>query len=75
MAEEEGRHRRHIQRGWLRLSYLGVGSAFTITMTAILGGFYLINEGKSLEGMTAFVGALATLLVVYLSRGKMQSKS
>jgi len=70
MAEDEGGHRRKMQRGLLRLSFLGLGSAFIITMTGILGGFYLINGGKSLEGIATFIGALGSLLLVYLSRGK-----
>lgn len=75
MAEDEGAHRRFIQKGFLRLSWWGLASAFLLTMTGLIGGFFLIHEGKSPEGMTSIVGALATLLAVYLSRGKKKASA
>jgi uncharacterized membrane protein len=73
MAEEEGRHRRWLQRALLRFSWGGLISGLAIAMTGLGGGFYLIDQGKSPEGMTSIVGALATLLAVFLMRGRRSS--
>jgi len=69
MAEKEGDHRRTMQRGLLRLSWGGLISAFVITMTGIVGGIALIHEGKSTEGLTTMITAMAALVAVYLTRG------
>jgi uncharacterized membrane protein len=70
MAEAEGEHRRRLQRRVVRLSEAGLASAFIIAMTVVVGGFFLIHEGSSREGVSSVLGGLATLLVVYLARGR-----
>jgi uncharacterized membrane protein len=70
MAEGEAEHRRQIQRRRMRLAEGGLLSAFVISMTAIVGGQFLVHEGASREGIGSILAALAALLVVYLSRGR-----
>jgi uncharacterized membrane protein len=66
MAEEEGRARRSNNSRLIRLSELGLISAFIIAMTAIGGGIFLAYEGRPTEGVVAIVGALAALTAVFV---------
>jgi uncharacterized membrane protein len=75
MAEGEAEHRRQIQRRRMRLAEGGLVSAFVISMTAIVGGQFLVHEGASREGIGSILAALTALLVVYLSRGKRAQQS
>jgi uncharacterized membrane protein len=68
MAEKEGDSRRRLQSRAMRLSELGLVSAFAITMTALIGGFTLVLNDKNIEGMGVILGAVASLLVVYFGR-------
>jgi uncharacterized membrane protein len=70
LAEGEAAHRRALQHRRARLAEAGLGSAFVIAMTSVAGGIYLIHEGSTTEGLGGILAALATLLVVYLTRGK-----
>lgn len=70
MAEKEGDSRRALQSRAMRLSELGLFSAFTIPMSALLGGFFLVLNDKSAEGMSIVIGAVASLLAVYFGRDR-----
>jgi uncharacterized membrane protein len=68
MAEKEGDSRRALQSRAMRLSEWGLASAFTIPMTALVGGFLLVLNDKSAEGMAVIIGAVGSLLAVYFGR-------
>ncbi len=70
IAENESEHRRALQRRAARLSELGLGAGFTIAMTALGGGIYLVHEGSSVEGMGSIILAITSLVLVFLTRGK-----
>lgn len=74
MAEGEANHRRGIQRRQMRLAEGGLVSAFVISMTVILGGILLVHEGATKEGIGSIIAALTALLIVYLTRGKKQTR-
>jgi uncharacterized membrane protein len=46
IAERESDHRRAMQRRAVRLSELGLAAGFTIAMTALCGGIFLVHEGS-----------------------------
>jgi uncharacterized membrane protein len=70
IAENESEHRRALQRRAIRLSELGLGAGFTIAMTALIGGIFLVHEGSQVEGMSSIILAIASLVLVFLTRGK-----
>jgi uncharacterized membrane protein len=59
MAESQALHRQDLEQYMVRtssrLAYFGVSSAFVISMTAILCGFYLVLSGFQISG-TIFTG-------------------
>lgn len=70
IAEQESEHRRGLRRRAIRLSEMGLAAGFTIAMTALCGGLYLIHEGRQAEGMGSIILAIASLVLVFLTRGK-----
>jgi uncharacterized membrane protein len=69
-AERESEHRRALQRRAIRLSELGLAAGFAIAMTAVCGGIFLVHEGSQAEGMSSIILAIASLVLVFLTRGK-----
>lgn len=74
VAERESEHRRVVQMRALRLSELGLATAFVITMTALLGGMRLVYEGRSVEGMGSIILAISSLVLVFLTRGRSHAR-
>ncbi|WP_420126983.1 DUF2335 domain-containing protein [Longimicrobium sp.] len=70
IAERESEHRRALQRRAIRLSELGLAAGFVIAMTALCGGIFLVHEGSQAEGMSSIILAIASLVLVFLTRGK-----
>jgi uncharacterized membrane protein len=70
IAERESDHRRGLQRRAMRLSELGLAAGFAIAMTALCGGIFLVHEGARGEGMSSIILAIASLVLVFLTRGK-----
>jgi uncharacterized membrane protein len=70
IAERESEHRRELQRRAIRLSELGLAAGFVIAMTALCGGIFLVHEGSQAEGMSSIILAIASLVLVFLTRGK-----
>jgi uncharacterized membrane protein len=70
IAERESDHRRALQRRAIRLSELGLAAGFAIAMTALCGGIFLVHEGSQAEGMSSIILAIASLVLVFLTRGK-----
>lgn len=74
VAENESEHRRALQRRAMRLSELGLAAGFAIAMTALGGGIFLVHEGSQAEGMSSIILAIASLVLVFLTRGKRHAR-
>jgi uncharacterized membrane protein len=78
MAERQSTHREEIETvvvtAAARSQTRGSWFAFIISMTAILGGVYLIKLGKSGEGLTAIITSLAALAAVFIYGKKKEKK-
>ncbi len=46
-----------------------------IGLIALIGGFYLLTQNKTIEGYSTLVGTVGTLVGVYLYNKKMDSKT
>lgn len=68
MAETEGNHRRSVESRLVRLSEWGIGSALLIALVLAAGGFTLLWNGKTLEGLTPLVLAVGGLVTVFVTR-------
>lgn len=66
MAEKNGDDRRLNNRTMRWVSILGPSFAFVIMMTALLGGFYLVNNDKEVAGIAAIITAIATPLGIFV---------
>lgn len=70
MVERQSAHREKIETivvtAAARSSIRGSWFAFIISMTAIVGGVYLIKLGKSGEGVAAIIASLAGLTAVFI---------
>ena len=70
MAEEQAAHRRTLESrvvtGNLAAERRGQVFAFTLALVALVGGVWLIHQGKDAEGLTAIIGALAGLVGVFV---------
>ena len=64
MAESEGDHRRRTEGRLVRLSEAGLLSGFLLAMLSIVGGLYLLWNGKTLEGLAPLVLAIAGIVTV-----------
>jgi hypothetical protein len=75
MAESQHHHRQALEKCVVDSNVfsqkIGLGLGFTIAMTAIGGGIWLSAIGKSGSGLTAIIGALASLVGVFVY-GKVQ---
>ena len=72
---EEGRHRRWVERSLVRYSGLGLVSATAIGLLGVGGGIWLAAHGAEFAGLTAFLGALASVIAVFLLRRDRQNPS
>jgi uncharacterized membrane protein len=79
MAEKQAAHRQELERTVVNTNCLtakrGPIYGFIICMTAIGGGVYLIELGKSAAGLASIIGALASLSIVFIyGRTKQQQE-
>jgi uncharacterized membrane protein len=78
MAEEQSAHRRALEQARLaatnRTERLGQVFGFIIAMTAVLGGVYLAAIGKNALAVTSIIGALTTLLTVFVVGKRQQAQ-
>jgi uncharacterized membrane protein len=69
MAERQSAHRERLEArvvdGNVANQTRGSYFAFILALTAILGGFWLIHEGKSPEGLAAIITSIAGLAGVF----------
>lgn len=70
MAEKEQEHRHKVQsRGQNHIAFLifvGQAFAFTLGLSGIIGGIYLVKNNKSIAGFSVFFGSLGSLIGVFL---------
>jgi uncharacterized membrane protein len=78
MAEKQNAHRQALESkivqanisSQTRGSYFG----FIVAMTAILGGIYLVIEGKDGQGLAAIITSLAALTTVFIIGKRQEQK-
>ena len=75
--EAQSAHRQAMEMTVIRsnsfVEVFGSVSAFVLGMVGIAGGLYLVMQGRSVEGLSAFLAALASLLGVYVYGRKAQA--
>lgn len=78
MAEKQMQHRHDLEKSVIdtncKTQKWGPILGFIVSMTAIIGGIYLVLQGKSVEGLAAVISALASLAVVFVAGRKKQQK-
>lgn len=78
MAESQQHHRQALEKSVVDSNVfsqkIGLGLGFIIAITAIGGGIWLSAIGKSGSGLTAIIGALASLVGVFVYGKVQQSK-
>ena len=78
MAERQSAHRESLEakvvEGNVASQARGSNYAFIICLTTIVGGFVMIGMGKSIYGISAVIGSLATLAGVFVFAKRGQKK-
>ncbi len=78
MAESQHSHRleleKHVITSNVSAQKLGTVLGFIVAMTVVIGGMFLVHEGKSGEGLAAILTALASLVGVFLYSKHEQQK-
>ena len=78
MAERQSAHRIQMEMLLLRSNIgrerRGSWFAFTLALIAIVGGFYLIHEGKSAQGLVAIIGSVVTLAGIFVYAQQQQQR-
>ncbi len=78
MAESQHSHRLALEREVVHSNVaaqkLGTILGFVVAMTTVLGGMWLVHEGKSGEGLAAILTALASLVGVFFYSKREQQK-
>jgi hypothetical protein len=75
--ESQSAHRQRLETRVINsnsfVQIFGAVSALILGILAIGGGLFLVHEGKSIEGFSAFFTGLASLIGVYVYGKKSQS--
>jgi uncharacterized membrane protein len=70
MAESQHTHRQglesHVVHSNVAAQRLGTILGFIVAMTVVVGGMYLVHEGKNAAGLASILTALASLVGVFL---------
>ena len=79
MAEAQARHRMELEkavvRGNVRNQAMGSVFAFVLGLIGMLGGIWLIGNGKSAEGLTSVITSLAVLSGLFVfGRGRQEKE-
>ena len=78
MAESQHHHRQglesHVIHSNVSAQKLGTVLGFIVAMTVVIGGMYLVHEGKSTAGLATILTALASLVGVFLYSKHEQQK-
>lgn len=81
MAEKQSAHRQQLENthlhGTLSAQKWGIVAATIIVLGISAGAIWLIHEGKSVEGLVALLGGIASLagIFVYSSRRQVQDQA
>jgi len=78
MAETQARHRQDLEKKVVfsnsRHELFGQISAVIVAVSAIGGGTYLTLHGKTVEGLVAILGTLASLVWVFIAGKRTQKR-
>jgi uncharacterized membrane protein len=78
MAESQHQHRQgletHVIHSNVAAQKLGTILGFVVAMSVVLGGMYLVHEGKSTAGLATILTALASLVGVFVYSKREQQK-
>lgn len=78
MAERQSAHREELEtiviKAGVKSQTRGAWFGFIISMTAILGGIYLITLGKDGQGLAAIISSLVALTAVFVIGKRKESK-
>jgi len=78
MAESQHSHRqdleKHVIKSNVAAQKLGTILGFIVAMTVVLGGMWLVHDGKSIAGLASILTALASLVGVFLYSKHEQQK-
>lgn len=78
MAERQSAHREALEAKVIESNVAsqarGSHYAFIICLVTIIGGFVMIGMGKSIYGISAVIGSLATLAGVFVFAKREQKK-
>jgi uncharacterized membrane protein len=78
MAEKQSAHRERLEArvidGGVANQTRGSYFAFTISLVAIVGGFVLIEQGKSVIGLSAIITSVGGLVSVFFYSKHQQKK-
>ena len=78
MAESQHTHRqeleKHVIKSNVAAQKLGTILGFVVAMTVVLGGMFLVYEGKNGAGLAAILTALASLVGVFVYSKHEQQK-
>jgi uncharacterized membrane protein len=78
MAESQHTHRQELEKRVIASNVsaqrLGTVLGFIVAMTAIVGGIWLIHDGKSTAGLTSVLTALGSLVGVFVYSKHEQQK-
>jgi uncharacterized membrane protein len=70
MAESQHDHRQHLEKhvvqSNIKAQRLGTILGFIVSMTVILGGMWLLHEGKDTAGLATVLTALGALVGVFI---------
>jgi flagellar motor component MotA len=70
MAESQHSHRqdleKHVIVSNVSAQKLGTILGFIVAMTVVLGGMWLVHDGKSVAGLASILTALASLVGVFV---------
>ncbi len=76
MAEAQAKHRQQLETKHLTetlsIQKWGLVAATIIALTICVGGIWLISTGKSTEGLSALVGAVVSLVGLFIYGGRRQ---
>ena len=78
MAEKQSAHRARLESrvidGNVASQTRGSYFTFVIVLVALLGGFYLLHEGKSLAGLSAIIVSVGGVVAVFFVQRQEQRK-
>ena len=79
MAEKQSAHRQNMEKTIVlsdtRNSHLGLVFAFILVFTSISAGTFLTYIGKEGTGLTTIIGAITSVVAIFIYRKRIQKKN